>query len=470
MNTRSRITPIAALALAVFAGGCTVSPGALGSTDVPGAPASPTFEPQASPADDPVAATASPAVSQPTTAGWSRLAAPFGDPSTAARIDGVIEWRSGLVAFGRVRAPGRNQFNELAAVFLSETGESWRTVPIEVGVGPEDGSEIYLLAAGPRGIVAFGGTCCAIEEQAIWFSPDGGTWERVALDPSVFDGSQLTVARATDTGFVAAGSRSGRAAIWTSNDGRVWTSVESADAELGTGAVGDVAPVDGRWFAAGYQDDGETYDGALWESRDGVAWKALAPEPLFRGDLDTAFGRLFSTSTGVLLIGNEGPHIERVRCDELLGRAVRAGPAGLLVSAGRLPSTGSRDTALSCGWGLDTHWWSSNGRSWERLPPIYSAPGEPPLTGPGPIEFRLITSGGPGLLNLGEDRSGGARLWGSRDGRDWTDQGAGDTLGSGQDLASGIAILDGRVVAVGDAWDMNSGEPSEPAVWFGPEP
>ncbi|MDO8484994.1 MAG: hypothetical protein Q7S35_08605, partial [Candidatus Limnocylindrales bacterium] len=63
------------------------------------------------------------------------------------------------MAFGRVKAPGRNQFNELAAVYLSDTGESWRTVPIEVGVGPEDTSEISLLAAGSRGIVVFGSTC-----------------------------------------------------------------------------------------------------------------------------------------------------------------------------------------------------------------------------------------------------------------------------------------------------------------------
>ena len=144
------------------------------------------------------------------------------------------------MAFGRVKTPGRNQFSELAAVFLSEIGETWRTVPIDVGVGPEDGSEISLLAAGPRGMVVFGGTCCAAEEQAIWYSPDGGAWERVSLEPSVFDGAQLAAARATDDGFVVVGSQSGRAAIWTSNDGRTWTAVGSAEAGLGTDAVDPV--------------------------------------------------------------------------------------------------------------------------------------------------------------------------------------------------------------------------------------
>ncbi len=88
------------------------------------------------------------------------------------------------------------------------------------------------------------------------------------------------------------------------------------------------------------------------------------------------------------------------------------------------------------------------------------------MTGPGPIEFRLITSGGPGLLNLGEDRLGGVRLWASVDGRDWQDEGA-MGLRLNQDLPSGIAVLNGRIMAVGDAWDGGN-EPGEPAVWIGP--
>ncbi len=365
MITRSRPRLIASVSFALFAGGCSVSPASLGPTGVPGAPASPTSGPQVTPTDDPVDSTASPAVSEPGgEVRWSRVAAPFGEPPTATRIDTVVEWQSRLVAFGRVKTPGWNQFNELAAVFLSETGETWRTVPIDVGVGPEDGSEVSLLAAGPRGMVVFGGTCCAAEEQAIWYSPDGGAWERVALEPSVFDGAQLAAARATDDGFVAVGSQSGRAAIWTSNDGRAWTAVGSADAGLGTGAIGDVAPADGRWLAAGYQDDGDTYDGGLWESADGVQWRRLPTDQLFLGELDTVFGRLYPTPDGLLLIGNEGPHDERVRCEQLFGQTAAAS------------ASGPPETAISCGWGIETHWWSSDGR-------------------------------------------GGVRLWASADGRDW---------------------------------------------------
>lgn len=81
------------------------------------------------------------------------------------------------------------------------------------------------------------------------------------------------------------------------------------------------------------------------------------------------------------------------------------------------------------------------------------------MTGPGPNEFRLITTGGPGLLNLGEDRSGVVRLWASVDGRDWQEQGTTDILRSVQDWASGTAVLDSRVIAVGEAW---TGAPASP--------
>jgi len=454
MSTMNRIPLIAAVSLALVAGGCSVA-APPEPTDAAGASASPTFGPQAPAVDDP---TGSPASGEPTLdAVWSRVTAPFGDPSAATQIDGVVAWRSRLVAFGRLKAPGRNQVDELAAVFDSEDGRTWRAVPIEAGVGPQDTSEVSLLAAGPRGIVLFGDTCCAVEEQALWYSPDGVAWERVLLDPSVFDGAQLAAARATDTGFVVVGSRSGRAAIWTSDDGRSWAAVGAGEAGLGSGAIGDVATANGRWLAAGYQDDGNTYDGALWESPDGVEWRRLPTDQLFQGELDTVFGRLYATPGGLLLVGNEGPHSERVGCERVLGQTAS------------VASAGPPETALSCSWGLETHWASSDGRSWERLPPIVSAPGEPPLTGPGPIEFRLITSGGPGLLNLGEDRLGGVRLWASVDGRDWQDEGA-MGLRLNQDLPSGIAVLDGRVIAVGDAWDGSASKPGEPAVWIGPVP
>jgi hypothetical protein len=189
-----------------------------------------------------------------------------------------------------------------------------------------------------------------------------------------------------------------------------------------------------------------------------VQWRRLPADELFQGELDTALGRLYATPVGVLLVGNEGPHEERVRCEQLLGQTAAAAAAPV----------GPPETAISCGWGIETHWWSSDGRSWERLPPVRPLPGQPALAGPGPNEFRLITRGGPGLLNLGEDRSGVVRLWASADGRDWQELDSGDILRSGEDMASGIAALNRTLIVVGDAWEANSGKPGEPAVWIGP--
>lgn len=36
-----------------------------------------------------------------------------------------------------------------------------------------------------------------------------------------------------------------------------------------------------------------------------------------------------------------------------------------------------------------------------------------------------------------------------------------------QDLPSGIAVVNGWVVAVGDAWDGSASKRGEPAVWIG---
>ncbi|MBI3748488.1 MAG: hypothetical protein HY262_06555 [Chloroflexi bacterium] len=356
----------------------------------------------------------------------------------AERIDGVVAWGSGLVAYGRVRLPGRNQFNDQAAVFLSDTGDSWRTVPIDAGVGPADTSEIHLLAAGPHGIVLFGDTCCEVEAPATWWSADGESWERVPFPSTSPDGPQLAAATATADGFLVVGSEADRAGIWRSSDGRAWTAVNDAAARLSSGAVADVAFVNGRWLAAGTQDVGGRYVAAFWESRDGTVWRPVPAKAGFPPDLDVALGRLHVTSEGVLLIGNEGSHDERVQCER---------------------------SGLDCGWGVETHWWSIDGRTWEQLPPVFPKPGQPAFEGPDPGEFRLLTVGPTGLIDLGEDRSGEVRLWVSADGRKWRDRGSmGIRLHT--DLPSGVALTGGRVVAVGDAWDGGN-QPGEPAVWIG---
>ena len=101
-------------------------------------------------------------------------------------------------------------------------------------------------------------------------------------------------------------------------------------------------------------------------------------------------------------MGSEGPPDERVACEKLLGETAS------------LDAPEPPRTALSCGWGRETHWWSRDGASWQRLEPIAPGPGESPLPGPRAIEFRVITAGGSGLVNLGEDGLGNVPVVGLR--------------------------------------------------------
>ena len=188
---------------------------------------------------------------------------------------------------------------------------------------------------------------------------------------------------------------------------------------------------------------------------DGFDWRRVPTPELFAGPLDTALGRMLSTEAGVLLMGAEGPHEERVQCEKLIGRTSSVGPPSAAVQ-----------TAISCGWGRETHWWSADGRAWKRLPPILPAPGEP---APPPgilIEYRLVAPGGPGLVNLGEQSGGGARTWVSADGRAWERLDDDNPLRASKDMASGIVVDGRRLVVVGDAWEGGS-QPGVAAIWIG---
>ncbi len=454
---------LAAVLLAVMVPGGCVSPAATIESDAPGstgwAPPPPSSAapgsgaPSVTPSADPDAPWEQVV--------WRQATNPFAEGPTALRVDRVVAWNSALMGHGRARTPGRNQFNEMAVVFVSDDGERWRTAVIDDGVGPGDTSEISLGARGAGGAVLFGNTCCEAEEAAIWRSADGLAWERQPLDAALFRDAGPAAIAAVDEGFVVVGSKAGQAAIWTSPDGRRWQEVDRTAAGLGRGGIGGLALVRGRWLAAGWQDDGTTYDGALWESADGTAWRRAPADPIHVGPLDTAFGGLLSTPAGVLLMGAEGPPEERVACEKLIGQTASLEPPE--------PPEPPR-TAFSCGWGRYTHWWSRDGVGWQRLAPVAPGPGEPPLPAPRVIEFRVMTGGGPGIINLGEDGLGNVLLWLSDDGRSWRADTPISPFRKGADMVSGVAAVGRRIVAVGEVWDPQSGQPGAPAAWIGLAP
>ena len=195
------------------------------------------------------------------------------------------------------------------------------------------------------------------------------------------------------TGWVAVGTSAGRAAIWTSADARTWRAVDLGPAGFGKGSVADIVIAGDRLIAVGTIDDAAgTHDGGVWVSPDGIEWsRVAAADPTITGPDETEPWRVVPFAAGLFMIGNHGPHEERVRCENLLG------------GMASLADTPPPETALSCGWGREHHWLSADASAWLRLPPRDPLPGQPAPAGVRPNEFRLVGAGGPGIVNLAED-------------------------------------------------------------------
>ena len=389
-----------------------------------------------------------------TSVSWRRLVLAAGPAMVPGhtRIDGLVRGAPGLVGWGRTATPGRNQFDDMGAAYLSATGDAWTVVPIDDGVGPRDTSEIHLVVAGPAGLLAVGGVCCDEERPATWTSHDGTAWIRAPVDPKLAAVDVVDVL-ATDSGFIAAGNAAGQATILRSSDGIDWDAVDPAG--LGPGGLSDLTVTRDGYLAVGWSDDGVTHDGATWRSADGRTW-ARVDEPLLAGDQDTDLWRAVPFAPGEYLTGNEGPHAERIRCEQLLGQ--RATTAGPTVDPGEVVD-------LSCGWGLETQWLRSAGGPLRRLPVRWLGGVAPP---PGSfVGSPLIMAGGPGLVGIGEaEGEVGLRLWTSRDGQSWEQALPDQPFGVGASI-TGFVVDVRRLVAVGEEWDPDGNRPGVPAVWLG---
>ncbi len=196
----------------------------------------------------------------------------------------------------------------------------WARVPDDSGVfGGEGLRSIEAVVAGGPGLVAVGTECtshCAPylgpppdgvdnRDAAIWVSPDGVKWSRVAHDEAVFGGPGgqiITDVIAAGPGFVAVGivdhsyvdwvgawwePASGQrndldAAVWTSKDGLTWQLVADPDGvfsgpgdgsapEAGHERMDAIAIGEGRLVAVGRAHD----DAAVWVSTDGLSWQRV---------------------------------------------------------------------------------------------------------------------------------------------------------------------------------------------------
>jgi hypothetical protein len=226
----------------------------------------------------------------------------------------VIVGGPGLVAVGRdgsqVDGEGEVEAEGSAAVWTSGDGFTWSRVAHDEAVfgGPGE-QQMFSVTVGGPGLVAVGFDAPFEMSQgnaAVWTSPDGLTWSRVAHDEALFGGEsrqRMLSVTGGGAGLVAVGSDghghldeanridelAADAAVWTSVDGLTWSRVAHDEAVFGgpgeqrmdgvtVGGPGLVAvgsathlrpsddnvPADERGF--------EIYEAAVWTSPDGLTW------------------------------------------------------------------------------------------------------------------------------------------------------------------------------------------------------
>lgn len=118
----------------------------------------------------------------------------------------------------------------VAAVWVSPDGKSWERVAAESFAS---GTSIVDVTWGPRGLIAVGAADGS--EAAIWQSPDGYSWSRVDTVRQPFETVvEVSAIAALDDGYVAGGpgfgAQGGPVTLWTSPDGTSWNRVQTMQA------------------------------------------------------------------------------------------------------------------------------------------------------------------------------------------------------------------------------------------------
>ncbi len=243
-----------------------------------------------------------------------------------------------------------------------------------------------------------------------------GDWVRVPYDSAVFGSSGHALmfdVGSSSPGLVAVGMDSGvnGAAIWLSPDGTTWTRVPDQpdfDRGLMTGVIEGPATM----VAVGYVELLGGDDAAVWTG-DGLTWSRVPNDPAVLGGAgDQVMHDVCAGGPGVVAVGHEVP-------------AGEANPNAAV-------------------------WTSPDGVTWARVPHD-----EAVLGGQGEVYMVGVAAGGPGLVAVGWDDSGGDRdaaVWVSADGLTWSRVHHVEGLfgGPGNQVMNSVTVGDGGLlVAVG---------------------
>jgi hypothetical protein len=225
---------------------------------------------------------------------WS-LASPVAARAGLVALASVTHGPAGWLAVGS-RTP---------AIVTSADSVSWRSdgmVTRDLG-----GVSSAILAAGPEGyvivgkLVARGGACAA----DIWWSPDLAAWVHAHDVNDTTGSSDVLAVAAGPHGFVSAGLHDDRPAVWTTANGRAWTTVVLPVPPSAPGAALQQVAVNGsRVVALGE----ETTAGgrvavrpfAEFSADDGASWHLV---PLSSPGPGTTVTALTAVSRGFVAVG-----------------------------------------------------------------------------------------------------------------------------------------------------------------------
>ena len=221
------------------------------------------------------------------------------DGSGNAEMNAVLRTGSRFVAVGIAWGGASGQHG---AAWTSTDGVSWQRATLT-----DPGDSMRDVVVGGPGLVAVGtGVAGPLPRAAIWTSPDGSIWTRVADGP-LFENAMISAVVTGPGGLIAVGSAlepatgALRPMVWTSDDGLAWRAatiegepVPSGPPQAFEGSMmRDVIGLADGWLAVGsdleIRTDGALENAVLWTSRDGAAWTRLPYEPIFQGGISSTF-------------------------------------------------------------------------------------------------------------------------------------------------------------------------------------
>lgn len=220
-------------------------------------------------------------------AAWTNITP---DGFDAMGIVSVVPFEGGLLGVGR--GDTTDVDSEVAAVWISEDGISWRRAE----GGPDMRGQMIDVVATDAGLFAVGGVP-GEDAAGIWRSTDGETWERTGGD---FPRAFIWSIAEGGPGLVATGWRRNPEpdlAVWTSADGLEWTLAPDPEGFEGFEGL-DVIEHKGTLVIVGGSI--ERQEARFWTSSDGAAWQAADPSGLLAG---ATARKLVATGSGLVALG-----------------------------------------------------------------------------------------------------------------------------------------------------------------------